>query len=941
VIFHELIRYYRIIFIGCLLIIIVACTPGGEFAPITSPTIVSAVSRDQSVILEWTLVEGAKRYHIYYSNNQSNIKNASVPIQTENPTVVVKELENDKPYYFAITALGDAGESEINRVVEKTPRASPLTPQNVSVSAGNESLTIAWLAEQNAQQYNVYIARSPNITRDTITTLTGWMIIKDAENPYTQTGLINGVTHYVVVSAEDERGESALSEEISAIPSISRGLSVGGSHACAILYDDSLWCWGRNSDGQLGDNSLANKYLPTPIVSDIHWKKVSLGSANGCAMDFDNVVWCWGRDLYANSLGLSGTNVIPVKFPLEKNWLDFEVESDVLCALNQEKRVNLECWGTSEGLPDFDKIGELELTTYEDQLFSNSYAMNLVSSCAIDSNKQLWCWGTNNDAELGYGIATEKVTSKELGPIPGEWLSVTVVRGYSSRDQGHACGIKKNNGLWCWGGNLYGQLGLGNTPLQSTPVEVTPGSKWHQIALGPLSSCGIQTNNTLWCWGSNEFGRIGLNTLENTLLPKQVGTSNKWRDVSAYGYNKCAAQFDGTIWCTGDNSYGQLGIGEWSSQVDPSKIMVDVKLIQGNSSQVCALNQDGKLFCWGGVLIDGSGKTSIYKRHTPQLISNENIYREFGISTFIGCGLTIAGSIQCWGNVGGGFDNPVTKFYTPIVVGEPGVWLNIAVANHNVCAIKEDNSLWCLEDFDYFDRSNTKNPDNVNVFSFKLIDDSQEWQTVFANTAFACAMDVEQDLWCWGDAETDITLGLTEELYTDIPYKIKPDVKWISVDIGGRHRCGISVNNKIWCWGSNIYSQLGNNIMRVSTIPVLLESDKNWISVSVGEFRTCAVEESHTLWCWGLSFPDLFGQDDSNKVKLIPNEIEGNPIPAQMGNAQDWKSVFTKSDYICATKLNDDLYCWGNNTNGRIGNGKAWSDSWQQVDFSNTNIMLN
>src|SRR5581483_811669 len=99
-------------------------------------------------------------------------------------------------------------------------------------------------------------------------------------------------------------------------------------------------------------------------------------------------------------------------------------------------------------------------------------------TCGITTKKQLWCWGYNDEGELGLGNQIATNAPKRVGTA-ADWL--TVAAGGD-----HTCGIRKDHSLWCWGDNASGELGVGDTVNRSVPTKVGSGLDWSALALGAL-----------------------------------------------------------------------------------------------------------------------------------------------------------------------------------------------------------------------------------------------------------------------------------------------------------------------------------------------------------------------------------------------------------------------------------------------------------------------
>jgi hypothetical protein len=185
-------------------------------------------------------------------------------------------------------------------------------------------------------------------------------------------------------------------------------VGAGWGHTCAIKQDGSLWCWGRNDYGQLGDGTNTDKTTPVQITSEV--SSVALGGDHTCAVKTDGSLWCWGNNDFGQ-LG-DGTN-------------------------------------TSRTTP-------VQITSGV-----SSVALGLHHTCAVKTDGSLWCWGVNWYGQLGDGTNTDKTTPVQ---ITSGVSSVALGRG-------HTCAVKTDGSLWCWGVNASGQLGDGGG-WKNTPVYI-------------------------------------------------------------------------------------------------------------------------------------------------------------------------------------------------------------------------------------------------------------------------------------------------------------------------------------------------------------------------------------------------------------------------------------------------------------------------------------
>ena len=285
-------------------------------------------------------------------------------------------------------------------------------------------------------------------------------------------------------------------------------------------------CWGWNHSGQLGLGSHTGQDLPRQVITPARggWVSVAAGYGHTCATRISGTLWCWG-DNTSGDLGLGSQDEqdLPqqVTAPVPGGWA--------------------------------------------------SVTAGNAHTCATRADGTLWCWGNNQFGELGTGgidngqFLPEQVTA----PAPGGWADVTAGEIYT-------CATRTDESLWCWGWNLYGQLGLGSHTNQDLPRQVTapPPGGWASTTAGMGHTCATRTDGTLWCWGLNHYGQLGIRRHADRDLPQQVTAPapGGWADVTAGEVHTCAIRTDRTLWCWGWNHFGQLGIGNDADQCLPRQV---------------------------------------------------------------------------------------------------------------------------------------------------------------------------------------------------------------------------------------------------------------------------------------------------------------------------------------------------------------------------------
>jgi len=357
-----------------------------------------------------------------------------------------------------------------------------------------------------------------------------------------------------------------------------RELSSGFGHTVAIKSDGTLWAWGDNLVGQLGDNKENNSLYPKKIGNDKDWVKVSAGTYHTAAIKSDGTLWAWGSN-YEGQLG-DGTrgegSRIPKKVGNETDWVDVSAGMKHTIAIKSDG--TLWSWGDNES----GQLGDgTNNPSYKPKLIGDDQAWVVVAagdhnSFGIKSNGSLWAWGINESGQLGDGSTNPSFSPKQIGDVFDNWIKV-------SPHSTHTCGVKSKNyktedfiihntTLWSWGNNYHGQLGDGTTESRLVPKLIGDSENWVGASSGGGHTLGKISDSTLWAWGDNESGQLGDGTTNKSNFPKQIGVDADWEMVEAGILNSFAVKSDSTLWAWGSNYDGRLGDGTEIDRHEPVKI---------------------------------------------------------------------------------------------------------------------------------------------------------------------------------------------------------------------------------------------------------------------------------------------------------------------------------------------------------------------------------
>lgn len=383
-------------------------------------------------------------------------------------------------------------------------------------------------------------------------------------------------TAFVTAVASGNAVVTATSEGQSGSASTLVGLvftdvSTGSAHTCGITIVGTAYCWGNNSNYELGlgpttgpDGCGGTSQLywcstkPAAVASTLAFQMLSLGSGFSCGLATNEALYCWGLD----SLGQLGNG------------------------------------GTSSQQAPAPVVGTTASFT--------AVSAGTVHACGLTSTKALYCWGANSWGQLGNGMTT---TSSVPVAVAGgySWVAVSV-------GDYHTCGVTLGGAAFCWGFGFYGELGNGSAGSVSTPSAVASSATFAAVSAGSEYSCGLTTGGAAYCWGRNDFGNLGDSTTLQRFAPVAVvggltftsigtatnhtcglvpgGTMHCWGygfetapvpagsgltfatlSVSIGGLHACGIATTRMTYCWGDNSVGQLGTGTTTSSATPVKVV--------------------------------------------------------------------------------------------------------------------------------------------------------------------------------------------------------------------------------------------------------------------------------------------------------------------------------------------------------------------------------
>lgn len=653
-------------------------------------------------------------------------------------------------------------------------------------------------------------------------------------------------------------------------------VAAGRNHTIAIKLGGSVWTWGSNDRGQLGDGSHALRSTPV-LVSGLSANGVGAGAAHSVALQTDGTIKTWGSNDFGQ-LGNGAANTADVTAP---------------AALS----------GAS--LPLFSAI-----------------AVGAHHTLAL-AGGDVWAWGANGDGQIGQTTLLFNATPSKISGLTGV---IALAAG-----ENHSLALKSDGTVWTWGRNAQGQLGNNTKVGSATPVPVlasvnNPLKGITAIAAGGEHSLALKSDGSVLAWGSDWAGQLGNGSAAGSaLMPGAVLNLAEVKAISAGNAYSLALKTEGSVWAWGYGAAGQIGNG--SSLANQTPIAVDNNLNSGvttlaaGDNHAIAIKADGAVYAWGNNNRGQLGEGMLTFRQEPIDLTDPDINSATTVTVGAYHLLTKnAAKTKVWGsNWLGQLADTSDYLDTPTEATAFSSMAAAAAGYGHTLTLQSDGTVQAVGG-NWAGQLGDGNSSPTPIRTPVTVSNLRTPTALAAGGQHSLAITKDQTVVAWGANDAG-QLGDGSAIPKTSPVSVNTLSGATALAAGYAHSVALKTGGSVWTWGNNLFGQLGDSLTANRLVPAQVPSLGAVTQIAAGMYHTLALVGGE-VWAWGSNSAGQLG--DSTTVD--------RRAPVKVPSLPGITKIVAGSHHTLALKSDGTVWAWGRNDYGQLGDAS--------LAYSSTPLLL-
>jgi cysteine-rich repeat protein len=706
-------------------------------------------------------------------------------------------------------------------------------------------------------------------------------------------------------------------------------VAAGANHSLVLREDGAVWSWGSNGSGQLGDNTTVDRVASAAVQGLGQMKEVKAYASHSLALRAsDGTVWAWGRNTYGQ-LGESTTTTPSRPLPVQVSSLSgikaLAVSNHVL-ALDSDGAVHSWGYNSNGQLGDgttTDRFTPHKLTSLSNVVAIAAGASHSLAASAspVDGTVSVHAWGLNSSGQLGDGTTLQRST-----PVLVAGLSKVVALAAGTS---HSLALSSGGTVYAWGLNTSGQLGDGTTTTRRTPIPVPGLTNVVAISAGANYSLALRSDGTVYAWGLNTSGQLGDGTTTTRRTPIPVPNLTNVVAIAAGDNHSLAVRAVGTVYAWGDNDNGQLGDGSTTNRATPTQALLpffcgngvvepgeacdDGNSTHGDGCSPLCTTEAAAPLC-GNASVEAGEQCDDGNVASADGCSTTCTREVFRVATGANHSLMLRedGAVWSWGSNGSGQlgDGSTTLRNSPVPTQGLGQMKEVkAYASHSLALRASDGTVWAWGRNTYgqlgeSSSTTSSRPLPVQVSSLSGI-------KALAVSNHVLALDSDGAVHSWGyNSNGQLGDGTTTNRFT--PHKLpSPLLNVRTLAAGASHSLALRSNGTVYAWGLNSSGQLGDGSNATRFTPVLVAGLSKVVALAAGTSHSLALSSEGTVYAWGLNTSGQLGDGTTTNRKT----------PILVPDLTNVVAISAGANYSLALRSDGTVYAWGLNTSGQLGDG--------------------